>query len=169
MPAAVAIPLGVAALGAASKYGAATSGSRAAREAAAAQERSTSAALDYQKGRDTLDDKRKAEAWADYQRRHDAWEQRNFGAKSGASAAAPTNMDPVAVAARAAVSPGGRYGPDAAGPNPTLRDMAPGAVAPPAPEPAPAMGAQANVSTMPTIADTARWEEWAPYLAQGRA
>jgi hypothetical protein len=52
---------------------------RSANNASKAQQRSADAALGYQKSRDTVSDQRYQDAWSDYQRRHAAWEARNFG------------------------------------------------------------------------------------------
>lgn len=158
MPLAVAVPLGVAALGAASKYGAATSGSKAAREAAAAQERSTSAALEYQKGRDILGDKQKAEVWADYQRRHDAWEQRNFGSRNGGGSSGGIQQN------YSGAPPAGQTGGGWTGPA-TLQGLAgAGAMAPVAG--ANGIQSQSDVSGGQggTLQDLARWNDWGPYL-----
>lgn len=93
MPATIAIPLGIAALGAASKYGAATSGAKAQREAAAAQERSTTQALEYQKTRDSRTDSVEDRKWSmyqayvqDYIRRHGGDPSALGGGASGAPA-----------------------------------------------------------------------------------
>lgn len=53
--------------------------SNAAKRAAAAQERAGSEALAYQRERAGIDDSRYMDRWNDYQRRHAAWEARNFG------------------------------------------------------------------------------------------
>ena len=71
MPAAV--------IGAAATLGAAYLQHRSANNATKAQLASGQAGIDYQKSRDSIGDQRYAAAWDDYQKRHAAWEQRNFG------------------------------------------------------------------------------------------
>lgn len=92
MPATIAIPLGIAALGAASKYGSATSGAKAQREAAAAQERSTTQALEYQKSRDVRGDSLQDKKWAMYQEAVNDWRKRNGGAAGAPGGPAIPNL-----------------------------------------------------------------------------
>lgn len=61
--------------------------SNAAKRAGQIQQQSGSDALDYQKGRDTISDQRYMDMWKDYQTRHAAWEQRNFGSKGAGGGA----------------------------------------------------------------------------------
>lgn len=77
------IGAGVAAAGGVAK---AKIDSNAAKRAGAIQQQTGTEALTYQKGRDTIADQRYMDAWNDYQRRHAAWEKRNFGGDSGAAA-----------------------------------------------------------------------------------
>lgn len=117
--AAVAIPAAAAVVGGIIQH-------KTAGNAAKRQQQSTDAALTYQKGRDTLNDQRYMDVWKDYQARHAAWEQRNFGAKTGgapATAAVPSG-GPVELAG----SLGGMSGPSALGAPPegtTVADLGP--------------------------------------------
>lgn len=99
---------------------------RSANKAAKVQQQSGTDALTYQKGRDQISDQRYMDTWKDYQARHAAWEQRNFGAKTGgapATAAVPSG-GPVELAG----SLGMATGPDALGASPngaTVADLGP--------------------------------------------
>lgn len=75
--AAVAIPAAAAVVGGIIQH-------KTAGNAQKAQQHSTDAALAYQQSRDALGDKRYNDAWTDYQHRHAAWEQRNFGGQQAA-------------------------------------------------------------------------------------
>jgi hypothetical protein len=132
-----------------------------------AQMKAGSDALAYQKEQDQylrsryeLEDQREQEARKAYQQYLAA----NGRGPAPQTSGTPSSMSPVAVAARAAVTQPGYSA------QPTIRDMAPGA--PPSPTvesgPVPVAAQSADVSTMPTIADTSRWSEWEPYLAQNR-
>jgi hypothetical protein len=77
MPAAVAVPLAVAAIGAGGAVANAKIQSNAAKRAAMAQQQAATQGIDYQKGRDAIADSRYDKKWqmyqqavADYQRRH---------------------------------------------------------------------------------------------------
>lgn len=84
---------------------------RAANKAARAQTEASGQAYQYQASRDQLTDKRYNDAWADYQKRHAAWEQRNFGAQQGGGGGggvtpvAATGQLPVQAMSQAHVTP----------------------------------------------------------------
>ena len=79
--------------------------SNANRRATESQNRQTDSALAYQREQDAYARSQEERRWQDYQQRHAAWEQRNFGSRGGGSG--PVNNSPVANAARAAVMGGG--------------------------------------------------------------
>lgn len=174
MPAAVplAIAIAPAVIGGTAAVVGAKMQSNSAKRAAAAQQHSNDAALDYQKEQDQylrqryeLEDKREEEARAAY-RQYLAANGR--GPSPGTPAAAPENTSPVAMAARAAVMAPGYSA------QPSVRDLAPapasgGAPAPGPVDPGPSTVADVSSMPMPTIADTSRWNEWAPYLTQHQA
>lgn len=156
--------MAAAAAAAAGVIGAAYLSSRAQKNAAKSQERSTDKALAYEKEQDQYlrsryekEDAREEEARRGY--------QMYLASQGKGPSPAPDNMNPVAVAARAAVMQPGYSAQPA---QPTMRDMAPGAPAP-ADAPAPMAAGHADVSTMPTVADLGQWNKWEPYLQQNRA
>jgi hypothetical protein len=145
--------------------------SNAANKAARLQRDATRDALDYEREQDQYvrsryekEDAREDEARRLYQQ-YLAANGKGPAPGTTPAATAPTNMDPVAVAARAAVSQPGYSSRPA---QPTLRDMAPAPSDGPALTPADMEG-RAPVAAMPTLADTSRWSEWEPYLRQNQA
>lgn len=137
-----------------------------------AQMKSNSDALAYQKEQDQylrsryeLEDQREQEARTGYQQ---------YLASQGKGPAPSSVRTPNLIQGNGlAVTKSGTVAP------PTLRDMAPAAppsmpaAGPVAPPPAltpsdMAAAGSADVSTMPTIADVGRWNEWDPYLNKNR-
>jgi len=124
----------------------------AARKAAASANQQ---ALTHTTSRESIEDQRYQQRWDDFQRRHAAWEARQFGgAQSGGSQ--PTNMSPVAVSARNAVmQPGYSAQPQ------TLRDIASASTGGFGATPDQA-GSMADASTGQggTLRDLSEWNDW---------
>jgi hypothetical protein len=75
--------------------------SNSSKRAGQQQQQASREALAYQRERDALEDKRYNDRWQDYQRRHAAWEQRNFGGgakPTGAGASSGGGGLPVSLA-----------------------------------------------------------------------
>lgn len=163
----MAVTLGAAAIAAGGAYLAARSANNASKHAASISAKSTADALAFEKeqnqyvrSRYEKQDAQEDEARKLYQQYLAA---NGKGPAPGGNGVAIPNL----MQGHGAIAGGG---------TPTIRDMAPmGAAAGPAPAPAltvadgPVSAASGgDVSTMPTIADTGRWNEWDPYLRQNQ-
>lgn len=153
--AAVAIP-------AAAAIGGAVIKSRSESAARKAQERATAAALTHQTGRESLEDRRYNDAWADYQRRHAAWEARNFGGGGGNAAAAQVQGVP-----GQPINPQASMGAMGAGAQPqTLQQLAGagamGVGGPVTPDQAGSMAdaAMGQGQQGQTLQDLSKWNDW---------
>lgn len=167
----MAVTLGAAAITAAGVYAASRASSNASKRAASIQAKSTADALAYEKeqnqyvrSRYEKEDAREDEARKLYQQYLAA----NGRGPAPAPAAAGGGAAPTGSA-----GPAGAMGSMAAmglTAQPTIRDMAPGGAAPAltAADGPVSAASGADVSTMPTIADSGRWNEWEPYLQQNR-